>query len=61
MWNEITKEYTEKGTYAQTDLHTQFLDSKLQKGVEVHHFLDSLHTKQEQLASVGVTIDEKDY
>ena len=61
MWNEITKEYTEKGTYAQTDLCTQFLNSKLQKGVEVCHFLDSLHTKREELASVGVTIDEKDY
>ena len=61
MWNEITKEYTEKGTYAQTDLRTQFLNSKLQKGVEVCHFLDGLHTKREELASVGVTIDEKDY
>ena len=61
MWGKITKEYTEKGTYAQTDLCAQFLDSKLQKGVEVCHFLDGLRTKQEELASVGVTIDEKDY
>ena len=61
MWNEITKEYTEKGTYAQMDLCAQFLDSKLQKGVEVCLFLDGLHMKQEELASVGVTIDEKDY
>ena len=61
MWNEITKEYTEKGTYAQTDLRTQFLDSKLQKGVKVRHFLDGLRTKREELASVGVTINEKDY
>ena len=61
MWGEITKEYTEKGTYAQTDLRAQFLDSKLQKGVEVRHFLDGLWTKREELASVGVTIDEKDY
>ena len=61
MWGEITKEYTEKGTYAQTDLRTQFLNSKLQKGVEVHHFLDGLQMKQEELASIGVTIDKKDY
>ena len=61
MWGEITKEYTEKGTYAQTDLRAQFLDSKLQKGVEVRHFLDGLRTKREELASVGVTINEKDY
>ena len=61
MWGEITKEYTEKGTYTQTDLRAQFLDSKLQKGVEVHHFLNGLWTKREELASIGVTIDEKDY
>ena len=45
MWGKITKEYTEKGTYAQTDLRAQFLNSKLQKGVEVRHFLDGLWTK----------------
>lgn len=61
MWNEITKEYTEKGTYTQMHLCTQFLDLKLQKGGEVHHFLDRLCTKCEELASVGVVIDEKDY
>ena len=61
MWGEITKEYTEKGTYAQTDFHTQFLNSKLQKGVEVCHFLNGLRTKREELASIGVTINEKDY
>ena len=42
MWGEITKEYTEKGTYAQMDLCAQFLNFKLQKGVEVCHFLDRL-------------------
>ena len=61
MWGEITKEYTEKGTYTQTDLHAQFLDSKLQKGVEVRHFLDGLRTKREELASISVMINEKDY
>ncbi|KAG2344659.1 hypothetical protein BDR05DRAFT_999045 [Suillus weaverae] len=27
MWKEIVCEYTEKGTYVQTDLHTKFLES----------------------------------
>ena len=27
-WDAITTEYTEKGTFAQTDLHTHFLESK---------------------------------
>ena len=61
MWTEIETEYTEKGTYAQTDLRAQFLESKLPKGTEVCHFLDSLQTKHEELAAVGVTIDETDY
>ena len=42
MWAEITKEYTEKGAYAQTDLHAQFLESKLAKGADVWQFLDGL-------------------
>ena len=61
MWNEITREYTEKGAYAQMDLRAQFLESKLPKGTEVRHFLDGLQTKKEELAAVSVTIDEKDY
>ena len=61
MWNEITREYTEKGAYAQRDLRAQFLESKLPKGTEVRHFLDGLQTKKEELAAVSVTIDEKDY
>jgi hypothetical protein len=61
MWNEITREYTEKDAYAQTDLHAQFLKSKLPKGTKVRHFLDGLWTKKEELAAISVTIDEKDY
>lgn len=61
MWTEIVREYTEKGAYAQTDLRTQFLELKLPKGGDVRQFLDGLRTKREELASVGVAIDEKDY
>ena len=42
MWAEITKEYTEKGAYAQTDLRAQFLELKLAKGADVRQFLDGL-------------------
>ena len=42
MWAEITKEYTEKGAYAQMDLCAQFLESKLAKGADVQQFLDGL-------------------
>jgi len=61
MWREIKWEYTEKGAYAQMDLCTQFLESRMPKGGNVCQFLDDLHTKWEELASVGVDIDKKDY
>lgn len=54
-------EFTEKGAYAQTELRLQFLDSSCSSGGDIHQFLDGLRTKQEELASVGVDIDEKDY
>ncbi|KAF8834455.1 hypothetical protein BDN67DRAFT_914980 [Paxillus ammoniavirescens] len=60
MWTEIVQEYTKKGGYAQMDLHTQFLELKLPKG-DIQQFLDSLCTKCEELASIVVVIDEKDY
>ena len=61
MWAEITKEYMEKGVYAQTDLRVQFLKLKLAKGADVRQFLDGLQMKREELVAVGVNIDEKDY
>ena len=42
MWMEISKEYMEKGMYAQMDLHAQFLKSKLAKGANIWQFLDGL-------------------
>jgi len=60
-WDTIVREYTEKGTFAQTKLHARFLEMKcLDKG-DVCQFLDDLHVKREELATMGVEIDEKDY
>jgi len=61
MWRGIGWGYTEKGAYMQMDLCTQFLDSRMPKGDDMHQFLNDLCTKQEELVSVGVDIDEKDY
>lgn len=61
MWKEIVTEYTEKGAYAQTELRTNFLESKCPDHGNVKQFLEDLRTKEEELASVGVTIDDKDY
>ncbi|KIM70963.1 hypothetical protein PILCRDRAFT_17562, partial [Piloderma croceum F 1598] len=61
MWAEIVREYTEKGAYAQTELQTKFLESKCPDKGDVHEWLDSLRVRREELAQVGVAIDEKDY
>ena len=60
-WDAIVKEYTEKGTYAQMELHAKFLDSKCSEKANVWQFLDNLCAKREELVSVGVDIDNKDY
>jgi hypothetical protein len=60
-WEAIVTEYTEKGAYAQTDLRARFLESKCPDKGNVREFLDNLRVKREELASVGVDIDEKDY
>jgi len=61
MWTEIVREYTEKGTYAQTDLRTKFLESKCPDNGDIRQFLDDLRAKRDELAAVGVSIEEKDY
>ena len=43
------------------DLHTCFLKSKCPKKGNIQQFLDELCIKREELATVGVDIDEKDY
>ena len=61
MWKEISKEYTEKGVYAQMDLHMHVLELRLAKGADVHQFLDGLWTKKKKLTAVGVSIDDMDF
>ena len=60
-WDIISIEYTEKGTFAQTDLLTHFLESKCPEKGNIWQFLDKLCVKCEELATVGIKIDEKDY
>ena len=60
-WDIISIEYTEKGTFAQTDLHTHFLELKCPEKGNVWQFLDELCVKCEELATIGIKIDEKDY
>jgi hypothetical protein len=60
-WNSIVTEYTEKGSYAQTDLRQKFLELKCPSQGNVREFLDNLRVKKEELATVGVVIDDGDY
>ena len=60
-WDAIVTKYTEKGAYMQIDLHARLLESKCPDKGNVWEFLDGLRVKQEELASVGVDVDENDY
>ncbi len=60
-WDAIVKEYTDKGAYAQTELRTKFLESRCPEKGNIREFLEGLRVKKEELAQVGVTIDNKDY
>jgi hypothetical protein len=60
-WDAIVKEYTKKGTFAQTELHAKFLNLKCSEKANVCQFLDNLRSKREELVSVGADIDDKDY
>ena len=54
-------EFTTKGAFTQTELHTKFMASKcLEKG-NVRTWLEKLQTRKEELAKVGVNIDDKDF
>jgi hypothetical protein len=60
-WDAIIIEYMSKGAYVQTDLHKRFMDMKCPDKGNVCEFLDDLLVKWEELALVGVDIDQKDY
>ena len=46
-WDTITSEYTEKSTFAQTDLQMCFLELKCPDKGNVRQFLDELRMKWE--------------
>ena len=54
-WDIITK-FTKKGTFAQTDLCTHFLELKCPEKGNVCQFLDDLRIKREELSMIGVDI-----
>jgi len=60
-WQVIETDFTEKGTFAQTELRAKFLDMKCPDKANVREFLDGLRTKREELATMAVDVDEKDY
>ena len=60
-WEAIELEYTEKGDYAKTELRAKFLEMRCLDKASVRDFLFGLRVKKEELAKVGVKIDDKDY
>jgi len=60
-WDAIVVKFMEKGAYAKTDLRTMFLESGCPNKGKACEFLNGLHVKREQLAAMGVDIDEKNY
>ncbi|KAF5364874.1 hypothetical protein D9757_013036 [Collybiopsis confluens] len=60
-WKSLEAEFTEKSGYAQTDLRQDFLDATCAEKGNVRQFLESLSSKKEELAAVGVEIDDTDY
>src|SRR6266478_9627495 len=57
-WQVIETDFTEKGTFAQTELRAKFLDMKCPDKANVREFLDGLRTKREELAMMAVDVDE---
>jgi len=60
-WQVIEADFTEKGTFAQTEMRARFLDSKCPDRGNIREFLDGLRTKREELSTMGVDMDEIDY
>ncbi|KAI0037753.1 hypothetical protein FA95DRAFT_1506534, partial [Auriscalpium vulgare] len=61
QWASLVAEYTVKGAYAQTNLRKVFLESKCPNEGDVAVFMDDLRTRREELAAVGVDIEDADY
>jgi len=52
MWKHVEDTYTTKGAYAQTNLRTEFLQSKCPAGANVREYLENLSVRRETLASL---------
>ena len=50
-----------KGSFAQADLRSHFMESKCPDKGNVREFLDGLRVKKEELVTYGVVIEDKDY
>jgi len=57
----IVTEYTDKGVYTQIELQTKFLELRCPEKGNICEFLKGLCIKKEELAQVGVDIENKDY
>jgi len=60
-WDVIMLEYMEKSNYTKTEMRVKFLKSKCPEKGDTWDFLMDLRVKREELAKVGVSIDDKDY
>ena len=60
-WDTIVLKYTKKGDYTKTEMQAKFLKSKCAEKDDIQDFLMDLQVKQEELAKIGVSIDDKNY
>jgi len=60
-WDRLTTEFTVQSVYAQNDLEQAFFNMQCTKGTDVQTFLTSLRYKQEELATAGVRITQREY
>ncbi|KAI9459736.1 hypothetical protein BJY52DRAFT_1186356 [Lactarius psammicola] len=60
-WDKVMTEFSVKSQYAETDLLTTFSKMCCPRGGDVRTFLGQMCVKREELATVGVTMTEKEY
>jgi hypothetical protein len=60
-WQAVVHEYSKKSTYVQADMCTKFMGMCCPKKTNPREFLEGLRVRREELAQVGVMIEEKDY
>jgi hypothetical protein len=60
-WTKVKGEFSMKSQYAEVDLLTSFTEMCCTGTTDICSFLGLMHVKCEELATVGVTISDKDY